>query len=264
VVEDNDASTPGVPGVSAMPVPASIRAAWGLHERPSRGPKAALRLDRIVEAAITVADAEGLEAVSMSRVAAELGSSAMSLYRYVASKDELLALMLDAAMGLPPAPPADPADWRTGLTQWSVAVVRLYLKAPWTVRIPVPTPPITPNQIRWLEAGLSCMCGTGLLEREKLSTILLLSALARFQGTIAADFAVAAAAADGLDPSAGYGAALRQLADPADFPAVHAAILSGSLDDEGNDFTADEMQFGLERILDGLDTLIRQRLTNRH
>ena len=74
---------------------------------------------------------------------------------------------------------------------------------------------------------------------------------------------MAAAAAGGLDPSAGYGAALRQLADPADFPAVHAAILSGSLDDDESDFTAEEMQFGIERILDGLDSLIRQRATNR-
>src|SRR5581483_11697538 len=162
-----------------MPVPASIWAAWGVHHRPGRGPKAALSLDRIVEAAIAVANAEGLDAVSMSRVAGELGSSAMSLYRYLGSKDELLALMQDVAMGLPPEPPADPADWRAGLTEWSVGAVRAYLNAPWTVRIPIPAPPITPNQIRWLEAGLSCMRGTGLREREKLSTILLLSAVAR-------------------------------------------------------------------------------------
>jgi AcrR family transcriptional regulator len=195
----------------------------------------------------------------MSRVAGELGSSAMSLYRYLGSKDELLALMQDVAMGLPPKPPADPADWRAGLTEWSVAAVQAYLNAPWTTRIPIPAPPITPNQIRWLEAGLSCMRGTGLREREKLSTILLLSAVARFQGTVAADTATATAAAGGQDPTAGYGAALRQLADPADFPAVHAAILAGSMDDDEQDFTAEELRFGLDRILDGLDILVRQR-----
>jgi AcrR family transcriptional regulator len=66
-------------------LPASIAAAWGLRERPRRGPKRELSVAKIVEAGITVADTEGLEAVSMSRVAGELGASTMALYRYVAS-----------------------------------------------------------------------------------------------------------------------------------------------------------------------------------
>ena len=71
-------------------LPASIAAAWGLRERPARGPKPGLSLERIVAAAVAVARAEGVEAVSMSRVARELGSSPMSLYRYVGAKDELV------------------------------------------------------------------------------------------------------------------------------------------------------------------------------
>ena len=66
-----------------MDLPASIEAAWGLRERPHRGPKPGLSLARIVEAGVQVAEAEGLAAVSMSRVAAELGAAPMSLYRYV-------------------------------------------------------------------------------------------------------------------------------------------------------------------------------------
>lgn len=249
----------GVTDVPPMHVPASIRAVWGKAERPHPGPRRGLSLERIVDAAIAVAGAEGLDAVSMSRVASELGSSAMSLYRYVGSKDELLALMLDVGMGLPPDPPADPQAWREGLATWSMAAVRRYLEAPWTVRVPVPAPPIAPNQIRWLEAGLSCLRGTRLAEREKLSTILLLSGLARYQGSLAADVAVAMQATGGMDPTIGYGAALRQLADPADFPAVYAAVASGSLDDDEDDFTGDELRFGLDRILDGLEILVRRR-----
>ena len=87
-------------------LPASIEAAWGLRERPARGPKPGLSLERIVAAAVELAAAEGLAAVSMSRVARALGSSPMSLYRYVTAKDELLALMVDAALADTPAPPA--------------------------------------------------------------------------------------------------------------------------------------------------------------
>ena len=79
------------PGSAGAALPASIKAAWGVGERPAKGPKPGLSLERIVGAAVDVAAAEGIGAVSMSRVAKELGSSAMSLYRYVSAKDELLA-----------------------------------------------------------------------------------------------------------------------------------------------------------------------------
>src|SRR5258708_38184003 len=71
--------------------PASLDVAWGLRDRPHRGPKPGLSLDRIVVAGVKVAQAEGLAAVSMSRVAAELGTGPMSLYRYVAAKEEVLS-----------------------------------------------------------------------------------------------------------------------------------------------------------------------------
>jgi hypothetical protein len=76
-------------GQEEIPMPASLAAAWGRRERPSRGPRPGLSLDRIADAGVRVAQTEGLAAVSMARVAQELGTSTMSLYRYVASKDEL-------------------------------------------------------------------------------------------------------------------------------------------------------------------------------
>src|SRR6202012_203739 len=91
-------------------LPASVRAAWGRGDRPTRGPKPGLSLERIVDAGVRVADAEGLARGSMARVAQELGASTMSLYRYVAAKDELLGLMVDAAWGEPP--PAEAGDDR--------------------------------------------------------------------------------------------------------------------------------------------------------
>ena len=94
-------------------LPPSIAAAWGLAGRLAKGPRPALNLDKIVSAAIAVADAEGLDALSMSRVAGQLGTATMSLYRYIAAKGELLDLMQDAAYGPPPEVPDGQLDWRT-------------------------------------------------------------------------------------------------------------------------------------------------------
>ena len=89
-------------------LPAAVAAAWGVRAHPGKGPKPGLSLERIVAAAVKIASRDGLDAVSMSRVAAELGASTMSLYRYVNAKDELVKLMIDAAWGSPPAPEAEP------------------------------------------------------------------------------------------------------------------------------------------------------------
>ena len=88
---------------SRADIPPSIELAWGLRDRGTRGPKRGLTLERIVAAGIEVAARDGLEAVSMAGVAEELGAGTMSLYRYVDSKDELLTLMVDTALGPPRA-----------------------------------------------------------------------------------------------------------------------------------------------------------------
>src|ERR1700733_2820868 len=115
----NDHSDQGAKQGPGWQLPASIEAAWGVRDRPHKGPKPGLTLPRVVDAAVRVAEAEGLAAVSMSRVAAELGASTMSLYRYVAAKDELLDLMADQAYGPPPPPPEPGQGWREGLSQWA-------------------------------------------------------------------------------------------------------------------------------------------------
>jgi AcrR family transcriptional regulator len=243
-----------------MTVPASVLAAWGQQPRAARGPRPALSLERIVQAAVAVADAEGLDAVSMGRVAKELGASPMALYRYVGAKTELLALMVDTAMGPPDAPPAG-ADWRARLTDWGLQALTCYLRQPWIVRVPIPAPPVTPNQVRWMEAGLAALRGTGLTDREKLSAILLVSGLARYWAGLAADVGDAVRATGLDDPSAGYGQALLQLVDSAEFPEVTKAVASGALDDDDEeDFVpGDEMRFALDRVLDGIEVLVRRR-----
>src|ERR1700690_4421209 len=91
-----DAGRPAQSGPSA-PLPPGLDLLWGRRGRGQRGPKPGLSVEAIVTAAIRVADAEGLEAVSMARVAEQLGFTTMSLYRHVTSKEELLQLMWNAS-----------------------------------------------------------------------------------------------------------------------------------------------------------------------
>jgi AcrR family transcriptional regulator len=240
-------------------LPASIEAAWGLRARPAKGPKPGLSIERIVAAGVAVAAAEGGAAVSMHRVATELGTSAMSLYRYVASKGELLELMFDAAVGSPPCTKAPDEGWREGLSRWAWAQRDLFRRQPWILDVPISGPPITPNNVAWMEEGLRCLGGTGLDEGEKLGVILLLAGFVRNEARLAADLAAAALASGSTVEAAmaGYGRLLSRLVDPERFPAVTAAIASGVLDRADHpdaDFT-----FGLERVLDGVDVLVRAR-----
>jgi AcrR family transcriptional regulator len=245
-------------------LPASIEAAWGRRERPSKGPKPGLSLERIVDAAVGVAASEGLEAVSMSRVAAQLGSSTMSLYRYVAAKDELLALMVDAVMvdavhGTPPCPPEPDQGWRAGLSRWAWAYHHVLRRHPWVLRIPISAPPVTPNLTAWLEAGLRTLRDTGLTEPEKLSVMLLLSGFVRNEATLGAEIGAASSAAGATEPQIMpvWGQLLANLTDPQRFPALRAALASEAFDQD--DDPDDEFVFGLERILDGIAALVRTR-----
>lgn len=241
-------------------LPASIEAAWGLRMRPPKGPKRGLSLDRIVDAAVRVAQAEGLAAVSMSRVAGELGAATMSLYRYVAAKDELLMLMVDAAIG-PPPPDPPPAGWRAGLSSWAWAYRDFLHRCPWVTRVPISAPPLTPNNIAWFERGLYVMRDTGLHAGEKVGVILLISGYTRSVGTLEADINEAMASAGTSLPSwLSYGRLLSKLTDAEHFPALHEVIASRALDDDLETQDPDEdFVFGLERVLDGVEALVRVR-----
>ena len=234
------------------PIPPSIELAWGLRDRGVRGPKRGLTLERIVEAGIAIAREEGLDALSMSRVARELGVGTMSLYRYVAAKGELLTLMVDTALGTPP-PAAEGEGWRTGLARWAVAVREAYRRHPWGLKVPIDGPPLGPNNVAWLDNALRALVDTPLSEQQKLSSVLLVSGFVRNDATLTADFA---AASGGQQVMPGYGTLLAQLTDEADFPALHRAIASGALDDEDN--IDHEFDFGLERVLDGIEVLIER------
>jgi AcrR family transcriptional regulator len=233
-----------------------IAAAWGIKPPPTKGPKPSLSLEKIVAAAIVIADAEGLDAVSMNRVAKQLGTGAMSLYRYVASKEELLALMIDAAIGSVPKTPAT-GDWRERLEGWAWSTVRAMRAHPWSARAPVAGPPVAPNAVAWFEDALAALQGTGLSPQEKPSVVLLLSGYVQNHVTVMTEVARGFLAADPDQAMRGYSDTLRAVTDGARFPALHEILAAGVFDRA--DPPDDEFRFGLERLLDGIDALISSR-----
>jgi AcrR family transcriptional regulator len=120
-------------------------------------------VDRIVESAVALADTEGVDAVSMRRVASELGVGTMSLYRYVETKDDLLDLMTDQVMGEALTTPDDPAlGWRFRLRALALRYRQVMLRHPWAVQITATRPPLGPNVLRNTERLLATLDGLGL------------------------------------------------------------------------------------------------------
>jgi len=122
-----------------------------------------LSQDRIVRVAIELADAEGLDALSMRAIAARLGASTMSIYRYVASKEDLVLLMADAAFGeVPPA--TTPADgWREPVTDAVRTLWTLHRRHPWLAHLsPLSRPLLLPRLLGHGERILAALVGAGL------------------------------------------------------------------------------------------------------
>src|SRR5689334_22630148 len=98
---------------------------WGRGGRRSRGPKPVLSLEQIARAAVDIADGEGLAAVTMQRVADQFGFTAMSLYRYVPGRAELVGLMIDIATGV--APVVDTSGgWQPALRTWTQEIYQVF------------------------------------------------------------------------------------------------------------------------------------------
>lgn len=239
-------------------LPRVLTLLWERGEPRRRGPKPAHSIHDIGAAAAAVADAEGLGAVSMSRVATALRLTTMALYRYVDSKDDLFVAMVDAAYGSPPAGKRSTAGWRTQLEAWSAANRGALSQHPWIVQIPGSEPPLSPNALSWMERGLQSFARTPLTEQEKLSSLLLIEVFVRGQVQLSANFDVSGSTQAKRESDERYVRRLAQLIDPDGFPAITEAMLSGSLQDE-SDFAEDEFRFGLRTVLDGIEALLKRR-----
>ncbi len=250
-------------------LPAPLAALWRTVDAPRRGPRPGLTLDGITAAAIVLADAEGLRALSMARVAESLGVTTMALYRYVTAKDQLLDLMCDAAMADEPGPPvlAPPPDdapaWRVRLHAWCDHQLSLTVRHPWLMQAVDAGPALGPHRVAFLEAGLAALADTPLpvpLRVEVVGAaallvlsegILLAASLQRGARTTGGDSG--APAADAHPALVDFGGLLRALTQREGHPHIWAALDSGALDVTADDAGPD---FRVALMLDGVATLM--------
>lgn len=130
---------------------------WMRPERPSRGPRPAYSRDRLAEAAVRVADEEGAAAVTMRRVAKEIGAGAMSLYRYVSGREDLVELMVDRVHGELELPERPSGDVRADLTLVAEQIRGMWLRHPWLATLQRLRPQHGPNQLRMGEFTLGAL-----------------------------------------------------------------------------------------------------------
>ena len=233
---------------------------WNGTERGARGPKPGLTLERIVETAIAVADAEGIDAVSMRRVARELGAGTMSLYRHVPGKDELLILMLDRVGAGTVPPVGGDLPWRAALELAARGSYRLYLDHPWLLKVNWTRPVFGPNTMAGFEAILAAIDGIGLTDQERVTLIVavdsLVTGLARSQILYAS-----AAEETGLSDDECWQLqtpVLERAMASGDYPAM-AALSDDAFDAPWNE----TFEFGLHRLLDGTELLVGSRQQGR-
>jgi AcrR family transcriptional regulator len=223
-----------------------MKALWDPSDQPERRPRIPLSVSAIVEAAIAVADADGIEAVSMQRVAAALGFTKMSLYRHVSNKSELLSIMIDTAVGEPPDLGEVPGGWRARLEEFVRRLAEVWRRHPWLPTVTVGTRVMGPREAGWTESAVAALAGTGLTGDERMAAAFLLF------GHVRTTQSMTTAGTQAWSGGSETAELIRGRADL--FPELSKA-LSGptpTLDDNAR-------AFGLDRLLDGLDALIKER-----
>ncbi len=271
-------------------LPPGLDLLWGRRASSRRGPKPGLSVEVITDVAMRIADAEGLEAVSMARVANTLGFTTMSLYRYIESKEQLLQLMWNASAQGAERFVAEGDSWRDRLRMWALVQREVLDRHRWITDMPMAAPPLGPNSLIFVERGLETLAGTGLDDGDKLRVLGLLSSYTLSEARMAHDAARAARAAEqapahpatrGKPGTAGAGgkaatesrggkartggaeavvsfrSLLRALVSEETYPLLYGIAWSS---EPGTDSVeADEHEqfmFGIERILDGVQALI--------
>ena len=250
----------------------SMELLWGRTAPGARGPKQGTDLESVVRAAIEIADADGLDAVSMRRVAERLGLGTMSLYTYVPGKGELLDLMLDTVYGEQLSEPVPAgASPRESLETVARRAWDFHHRHPWTLSVASSRAVLGPNETAAYEASLSAAADLGLPAREIVAVI---DAISMFVRGAARD-AVEAADAErvtGMTEMEWWtarDAILTEKMSAGDYPTLGRLEADGAFAvPEGTvnynlRFILDDFEFGLERLLDGIDARVAEALSDR-
>ena len=251
----------------------SMELLWGRAHAPTRGPKPGLDVTAIVAAAIELADAEGLGAVSMRRVGERLDKSAMALYTYVPGKAELLDLMLDTIYGELAVTDSLDDGWRAAVEAWARAMWTLYARHPWVLQVAGTRPLLGPGELDLYESQLRLFDGLGLTAVDVMRAVGVVSGFVRGAAKALSD-ARSAEQATGVSDDDWWNARSPYLDElSADlwttrYPTIaklseeHAFEQLDRPDDETPYMVQDALdtfEFGLQRLLDGLESYINAR-----
>ena len=242
-----------------------IELLWELESeagRPRRRTGTALDREQIVREAIRIADADGLEAVTMRRVAQQLGTGAMSLYRHVPDKDALVSLMVDTVIGdmigESPLPPHGslPAgmDWRDGLRLIAESNWQTCREHRWYPEATIAQPPLTPNGLAGLEAALSLFDGYDLTATEKMMFVTAVhqTVLHAALNLLLEERSRARFKLDDAEVFAGAAAFLGKMAASGRYPRVTELFTTVGSGPQDGDTERDWILAGVDLILDGI------------
>lgn len=238
------------------------------RERQAPGPKPGLTVDAIVEQAIAVADANGIASLSMRAVAERLGVTAMALYTYVPSKQELVDLMYDGAHAELPAAYDTTEGWRAALMAWASDLMEFYLRHPWVLQVSYARPVLGPNEHRVLEDLVRILRETGLPAGTLRPIVSVLFHVVRGMAQTIAESRWAATGGDGSEQqwwaqrAAAFGQIVPDFAERFPMSAWLASEPTASAADGSTPYLEHEathaLTTGLTMLLDGIDVAVRR------
>jgi AcrR family transcriptional regulator len=239
----------------------SIELLWRTRERPTRGRRPTLSVDAIVTAAIELADSSGLGALSMRALAERLGVGTMSLYTHVPGKAELIDLMLDTVLAETARPEDVPGGWRARLELVARENAALFHRHPWVLEVVTFRPPMGPGLIAKYDYELRALEGIGLTDVEMDSVLTLLLEFARGAARAALESTLVEQRTGLTDEQWWMAQAplLEQVIEPGAFPVAGRVGTEAAKAYDGLWDPEHAFEFGLERVLDGIEVLVRSR-----
>lgn len=214
------------------------------HERPERRdrePRRSLTRDQVVDAAVRLLDAEGYQALSMRRVAQELGVGTMSIYWHVADRDELLDLVVDRVVSTQLLDEV-PADWRTALSMIAHGALRMYEENPWILDAG-PRPTLGEVILEHVEQSIAATSGMGLPFSERMAAVAVLD-------DYVLGYVLNRHVRGGPDGPPPLSPTARARVDSGDFPFYAEAVSSPGAQEEYE--AAQGFEAGLTIVLDGI------------
>lgn len=227
-------------------IPKAVLLAWGVTPGTTKGPKPRWSLDQILAAAVRLGDEGGIDAITMSGVAKALGSGIMSLYRYVESRDDLLVLSADYALGGGGVPAEGVVQDR--IRAWVRDLRQAYERHPWLTAMPVGTEPLLPSYLRRLEIGLACLEPWGLSGTRAITILTMLWTYTRSDVEQARHLAEFVGNRQGADVNELLATRLRALSGGVE----HSRVLAALDDDPVLEPDVDEFDAAVEFIIAGV------------